>query len=259
VTSQLLDQLPIGGVFFLLAGAFLLVYEIGFRVGRWYQRRTPGEQEGPTGALVGSILALLAFLLAVTMGMASDRFDTRRGLVLEEANAIGTAYLRAGLLPEPARTEARTLLREYAPIRVATSDRAQLAANMQRSSEIQNQLWTQIESLAADGANSENFSLYVGSVNTLIDLGEARVIAGLTARVPETVIWLLIFFSALSMAMVGYSAGLTERRSTLSAAVLVVVLAAVLTLVLDIDRPRDGFLQVSQQPLLDVVQQMGAR
>jgi hypothetical protein len=260
MTIQVLDSLPIAGVFALLVGGFLLVYEIGFRIGRWYQKRTPGEQEGPTGALVGSILGLLAFLLAVTMGMAADRFDARRGLVLSEANAIGTTYLRAAFLPEPDLTEARTLLREYAPLRVTTTgEPARLAASLQRSAEIQNALWTQVEGLAADGANSETFSLYVDSLNELIDISEARVIAGLTARVPETILWLLIIFAGLSMAMVGYSAGLTERRSMLTAVALVVVLAAVLTLVVDIDRPRDGFLMVTQQPLLDVIRQMQAR
>lgn len=104
--QQLLDGLPILGVFVLIVIVTLVVYEIGFRIGHWWQIRTPGEQDA-TGLLVGSILTLIAFLLAVTMGMAADRFDTRRGLVLEEANAIGTAYLRAGYLPEPTRTEIR--------------------------------------------------------------------------------------------------------------------------------------------------------
>ena len=78
VTTQFLDALPILGVFVAFALISLVCYEVGFRFGRWWQDREPGEQEGPTGLLVGSILALLAFLLAVTMGMASDRFDARR-------------------------------------------------------------------------------------------------------------------------------------------------------------------------------------
>ena len=76
---QLLDSLPPLLVFVAFALVAMLFYEAGFRLGRWWQDRTPGEQEGPTGMLVGSILALLAFLLAVTMGMAADRFDARRG------------------------------------------------------------------------------------------------------------------------------------------------------------------------------------
>ena len=99
MSSQLLDPLPILGVFALFAALGLAAYEGGFRIGRWWQARTPDEKEGPTGMIVGSVLALLAFLLAVTMGMAADRFDSRRALVLDEANSIGTTYLRAGFLP----------------------------------------------------------------------------------------------------------------------------------------------------------------
>src|SRR4029079_5318209 len=121
-TSQILDSLPILGVFVAFAIVSLLFYEGGFRLGRWYQERTPGEQEGPTGMLVGSILALLAFLLAVTMGMASDRFDARRSLVLAEGNTVRTGELRAGYLPEPVSSEARDLLRQYVPLRIVVTD-----------------------------------------------------------------------------------------------------------------------------------------
>ena len=106
-STQLLDSLPVVSILVLFVIVTLAFYEAGFRVGRWWQERTPGEQEGPTGMIVGSILALLAFLLAVTMGMASDRFDARRAIVLDEANAIGTTYLRAGYLPEPASSQIR--------------------------------------------------------------------------------------------------------------------------------------------------------
>ena len=149
-TFQLLDSLPIVGVFIAFAIISLLFYEGGFRLGRWWQEREPGEQEGPTGLLVGSILALLAFLLAVTMGMASDRFDARRGIVLDEANSIGTTYLRAGYLPEPASSQIRELLREYVPLRIVVTDAqsAKLAADIQRSQEILNQLWTISEGVA---------------------------------------------------------------------------------------------------------------
>ena len=233
----------------------LVVYEVGFRVGRWWQIRTPGEQEA-TGLLVGSILTLIAFMLAVTMGMAADRFDARRGLVLEESNAIGTTFLRAGYLPEPTRTEIRDRLREYAPLRIATGDRDQLAANIKRSVELQNEMWTISEELARTTDQGDLVSLYLDSLDQVIDVHESRVVAGVYARVPETILLLLLIGSALTLGMVGYSAGLTLRRGVLSAIVLAVTLAAVLALVVDIDRPRDGFLQVSQQPILDVIQQM---
>ncbi len=96
------------GVFLAFALLALLLHEGGFRLGHWWPKRTPEEKEGPTGMMVGSIFALMAFLLAITMGMASDRFDTRRGLVLAEANSIGTTYLRAGYLPEPASSQSQS-------------------------------------------------------------------------------------------------------------------------------------------------------
>src|SRR6188472_109571 len=119
---SLLDSLSIPAIAVLFAVVSLVCYEIGFRAGRWWQDREPGEQEGPTGVIVGGLLGLMAFLLAVTMGMASERFDARRGLVLEEANAIRAAYLQADYLPPPSGDELKGLLAEYVPLRVASND-----------------------------------------------------------------------------------------------------------------------------------------
>jgi len=200
----------------------------------------------------------MAFLLAVTMGMASDRFDTRRQLVLEEANAIGTVYLRAGYLPQPASDQTRELLREYTPLRIDTADGSQLATNFARSAQIQNELWAIVEPLARSTPDSQMLALSVSALNDMIDLGETRLTAIVYARVPETITWLLILGAALTLGMVGFHAGLHRHRSLISAVVLVVVLGAVITLVVDLDRPRRGFLQVGQQPLIDVEQQIGA-
>jgi hypothetical protein len=258
MTQQLLDPIPVVGVLLLFAAVALAVYEIGFRVGHWWQERTPDEKEGPTGMLVGSLLALMAFLLAVTMGMASDRFDTRRGLVLEEANAIGTTYLRADFLPDPQRDEVRELLRVYAPLRVNIADEEQLFAQFAVSEGIQARLWEITADLEATEGDRESFALFVASLNDTIDLHEARLTAIEYARVPETVLLLLILGSALTLGMVGYSAGLTRRRSPITAVVLVIVLGAVIMMIVDLDRPRRGFLQVGQQPMLDLIETIGS-
>jgi hypothetical protein len=255
-TSQLLDSLSIVGVFAAFALVTMACYEAGFRIGRWWQERTPGEQEGPTGMLVGSILALQAFLLAVTIGMASDRFDTRRAIVLNEANAIGTTYLRAGYLPEPASSEIRKLFREYVPLRITLTAAENLEADIARSTAIHAELWAIAEDIARTTQNGDLVALFIESLNETIDLHEARVTARFS-RVPETILLLLVGGSALSLGMVGYSAGLTKRRSLLSAVVLVIALGAVITIVVDLDRPREGLIQVSQQPLIDLQRQLG--
>lgn len=254
-SQQPLDQLPV----FLILAVYIfisfLAYEVGYRIGVWVQKREPGHQEGPTGMIVGSILALMAFLLAITMGMASDRFDTRRGLVLQEANAAGTTYLRAGYLSEPASSESRELLAEYVPLRVATSDPVRLAASIARSEEIHDELWAIAEEVART-EGSDVVALYIESLNEVIDLHTMRVVAGVYSRVPPTILWLLVAGVLLSLGLVGYSAGLDGRRSPVIALVLVVSLGAVLLLVIDLDRPQDGFITVSQQPLINLAEEL---
>ena len=134
------DWLPLWALFGATVALILLVVEAGFRVGRWRQRRAEHEREAPVGAIVAAGLGLLAFLLAFTFGMAASRFDTRRGLVLDEANAIGTTYLRAALLPEPHRTEIRTLLRDYVDLRLEAVQPGMSVPARERSEELQSRL-----------------------------------------------------------------------------------------------------------------------
>jgi hypothetical protein len=257
--QQLLDSLPIVGVFLAFAIVGLTASEFGYRLGHWWQSRTANENEGPTGMIVGSLLALMAFLLAITMGMASDRFDKRRSLVLDEANSVGTTYLRAGYLPEPASSQIRDLLREYVPLRIVeTADMADVRVRMARSVELHAQLWSIAEALARSTPESDVLALFIVSLNETIDLHETRVTVGVYGRVPETVLLLLLLGSMITLSMVGFYEGLSLRRNPFSAVVLILVLGAVITLVIDLDRSRDGFLKVNQQPLIDLQEQIGA-
>jgi hypothetical protein len=258
--QQFLDSIPVGGFFVAFVIVALIAFEGGYRHGRWWQKRTPDETEGPTAMIVGSLLALMAFLLAIAMGMASDRFDTRRGLVLAEANSIGTTYLRAGYLPEPASSEIQVLLREYVPLCIVPNqDPAELQRRIARLVEIHARLWSIAEELARAAPESDMLALFIESLNGTIDLSATRITVGVYARVPVTVVILLLLGSMLTLGMVGYNAGLTRRRSPLTAVVLIAVLGSVITLVVDLDRGRDGFLTVSQQPLIDLQEQIGAQ
>ena len=255
--QNFLDSLPIGIVLLGFAVIAGIVSELGYRLGHWWQKRTPDEKEGPTGMIVGSILGLMAFLLAVSTGMATDRFDQRRGLVLTEANSIGTTYLRAGYLPEPASSEIRDLLREYVPLRIVANDLKDVRKKMARSVELHAKLWSITEDLARNHPEmGDLLALFIEALNETIDLHETRVTAGIYARVPFTILFMLFFGSILTLGMVGYSAGLTRRRSLITAVMLVVILGAAITLVVDLDRPQSGFLKISQQPLLDLQEQV---
>jgi hypothetical protein len=136
------------------------------------------------------------------------------------------------------------------------SNTQDIQQNISQSQAILTKAWSISEEVARTTDQGDLVSLYLDSLNQTIDLNETRITAA-SARVPETVILLLIGGSVLSLAMVGYSAGLTKRRSMLTAVVLIIALGVVIMVVVDLDRPREGFIQVSQQPLIDLQNQIG--
>jgi hypothetical protein len=245
-----LDWLPLWALFGATVALILVVVEAGFRVGRWRQRRAEHEREAPVGAIVAAGLGLLAFLLAFTFGMAASRFDTRRGLVLDEANAIGTTYLRAALLPEPHRTKIRTLLREYVDLRLEAVQPGMTVPARERSEELQGRLWAQAVIVAEKPTPITG--LFIQSLNEVIDLHAKRVTLGLRNRIPLT-IWLALYSTAiLAMAGVGYYAGLASTTRSLATLALVVTFSGILCLIADLDRPQEGLLEVSQQAMVDL-------
>ena len=118
-------------------------------------------------------------------------------------------------------------------------------------------MWRIAAEVARSGHSPDLVSSFGESLTEIVALNESRIVSGLYARVPETILLILLAGSALALGMVGYSGGLSGRRSILSAVVLVVALGAVMTLVMDLDRPQEGFLRVSQQALLDVQSWIG--
>jgi hypothetical protein len=248
-----LDFLPIWAVYLVTVLLAVGAAELGFRLGRYWQRRTPEKEESVAGAMVGATLALLAFLLAFLISVATDRFDNRRRLVVEDASSIRTAYLRAGYIPEPYGTESRQLLREYVDLRLAAVEPGKFAQARARSEEIHNELWSRAELIADPG--SDPISLYIDAVNEIINVHTQRVVAA-TLRIPTTIWFVLYFGMMLSMLMVGFDNGLQGTRSIIVLVALVLVFSAVMLLMVDLDRPQEGFLTVSQQPMIDLQKQV---
>ena len=127
-----LDLLPLWAVFIVILLVVLLSVEFGYRLGKYRRRRREEEKEAPLGTMVGATLGLLAFILAFTFSLAASRFDNRRQLVLDEADAVGTTYLRAGMLPERGQ-QVRDLLREYVAARLDALQPGKLAEGIRRS------------------------------------------------------------------------------------------------------------------------------
>jgi hypothetical protein len=145
--NALIDALPLWGLFIAILGFVLISVECGYRLGKFRLSRREQDKEAPVGTMVGATLGLLAFILAFTFGLASSRFDNRRQLLLDEANALGTTHLRAGMLPEWGE-EVRRLLRDYIGHRLDAVRSGDVTEGIRRSENIQQQVWTEAETVA---------------------------------------------------------------------------------------------------------------
>lgn len=252
-----LDALPLWGLFMAIMLLVLLSIEGGYRLGKYRHSRSEREKETPVGAMVGATLGLLAFILAFTFGLAAARFDIRRQVVLDEANAIGTTYLRAGMLPER-REEIRALLRDYVDARLKAIWSGNVAEGIRQSENIQDQLWTHAVAVGEQNPNSIIVGLFVQSLNEVIDLHAKRVTAGLRSRIPGIIWAALLAVAALSLAAMGYHAGLAGTSRSLAILVVAFTFSAIIALIADLDRPQEGALKVSQQALIDLQHSMNA-
>ncbi len=256
--TEPLDVVPLW-CFFLAATAIgMLAVEAGYRFCSCRHVNAYDEKDGPVGAMVGSILGLLAIMLAFTFHLAATRFDARRHTVLAEANAIHTTYLRARLLPDPERSKIAELLRLYTEIRVQSVAESRIAEGIARSEELHAQLWSRAMAAAEQDRHSIMIGLFLQSLNEVINLHSERVFVGLRSRIPIS-IWLALFtLAVLGMASMGYQAGLSGTRRSPEMPILTLAFAGVLFLIVDLDRASEGSLRVSQQPMIDLVKTMGA-
>ncbi|MGD9635129.1 MAG: hypothetical protein AB7G28_01550 [Pirellulales bacterium] len=251
-----LDYLPLWMMFVATVGVVLVAVEIGYQLGRYRRTHAP-ETDAPVGAMVGATLGLLAFILAFTFGLAASRFDERRRTVLDEANAIGTTYLRAGTLDEPERTETRRLLREYVDLRLSAIEQGKIEPLLPESARLHNQLWSQAEA-AARKDRSDVTGLFLESLNQTIDLHATRLMVGLRSRIPLTIWGALYSVALLTMATMGYQEGLSGTRRSIASLAVVIIFSIVMLLIVDLDRPLEGQLRTSQQPLIDLQKSMAA-
>jgi len=253
-----LDVLPLWALLVATLVGILLAVEGGYRLGRSRGGRSEHEKEAPVGGMVAAELGLLAFLLAFTFGMAASRFEARRHVLLDETNAIGTAYLRAGLLPESHRVEVRRLLREYVDIRLAAVQEGSFEAGMRRSNELHARLWSEAVAVAEKDPRSVPTGLFLQAINEVIDLHAKRLMLALRNRIPPTVWTVLLAVAVLSFGVMGYHEGLTETSRSPAVLAIVLTFAAVIWLIADLDRPQQGLLRVSQQPMIELRNSMAA-
>ena len=257
-TKTWLEFIPLWGLFAATVLFVLATIEGGYWLAIFRKRTSDKGIDAPIGSVIGGILGLLGFLLAFTFGMAASRFDTRRELLLNEVNAIGTCYLRAGLVPDYERVETRKLLREYVHLRAEAAKQPQTLPHVLACSEaIHDELWSQALLVARKDSNSEMHALFVASLNEVIDFHTKRYVVS-QYRIPD-VVWLALYgVSMLSMAGVGYQFGWAGSRDFAISFCLALAFSIVMTLIADLDRVYEGTLQVSQQPMIDLDRKLEA-
>ncbi len=236
-------------IFILVAGAS----EFGNWIGR-RSRRAKGEA-ADVGTLAAAALGLLALLIAFSFSMALGRYDARRDLVLEEANAIGSAANFALMLPEPEQRPILGLLRDYATVRVSLGvpyDPAKLDRDIARSLYLQSRLWQRGVALTAATPQSLPAYRFVGSLNEMNNIHEKRLTA-LRNHVPVAVVLMLIGTAMVAMGFTGFNTGIVGPRRRPANVLMSLTVALLIMLVIDLDRPYRGLIEVSAQALVDAV------
>lgn len=251
---HLLDYFPVWAIYILTVGLGLLAVELGYRLGKYWKREHPEEHESHIGAMIGATLGLWAFLLAFLVGIATNRYDARRELVVSEANSIGTTYLRAGYLPEPYAAQSRALLREYAGERLKLVELDTHIAARQRSEEIHPLLWGMAQELATTRPPDPLMSAYITTMNETIDLHTSRIAALTVARLPFTIYMGIYLVAILGLLMLGFQSGISGTRDLIVTLVLILIFSGVMLVIIDMDRSWGGFIRVNQQPMIDLIE-----
>ena len=254
-----LDSVPILAVFVATTALVLFALEMGVRVGRRLSRRE-GARPEVSGAMVGASMGLLAFMLAFTFNGAAGRHDIRKNLVVEEATVIEKTWLRAGFLPEPSRADVRALLRDYVDLRLkAANAEIDMAQAIQRSNAMQDRMWGMAEEAGRKDPGSIMVGLYVEALNEVIEAQVRRVTVGVRNRVPPTIWGTLYLIMFIVMLMMGIQVAQGGTRHWGIELALALTFSTALFLIVDLDRPQEGLINVSQQAMVDLQIRLGAK
>ena len=253
------DQIPMSIVYVFIMAVLFLAAEFGFYIGKVRKNIiNAGGEDKQTGSIMGASLGLLAFLLAFSFNIVSNIHSERKSLVVDEANAISTLYLRTEMFElEQART-IRNLLKEYVDIRVylgtveITNDK--IAQGIDVSESMQMAIWDNVLEIIKFSDNPMKRTLVVAA-NEVIDIHTERVNAAFQ-RLPIVSLFLLLFIAILTLGLMGYQSGLNGIRVLLPRTALILSLATVMIVILDLDRPGGNLIEVSQKTMLDLQEQL---
>jgi hypothetical protein len=243
----------------LFVGMILLV-ELGRQLGRQRERKEEEAARAGLGAVEGAVFALLGLLIAFTFSGAASRFDARRDLIVKEANAIGTAWLRLDLLPPNAQPELRECFRRYLDARLAAyqklPDMEAARAELSKANVLQGQIWNKSLAACRESPSTLNAQL-IPALNEMFDIVTTRTMA---ARVhPPMLIFIMLAILALMSALLaGYAMAGGKTRSWIHIFGFALIMATTVYVILDLEFPRLGVIRVDSfdQVLVELRQGM---
>jgi hypothetical protein len=249
-----LSSLELGLLLFtVILGATGLGVFLGRRV-----RHLSESLKEPFGVLQGALLGVVGLLLAFGLSLAVSRYEDRRSSIVNEANAIGTTYLRAQTLPEPIRSRSLDLLVRYTRSAIRLSDEvpgsAEARAAAARELQIERRLWSLAGEALEAAPSASAPRLYVETLNEMIDGENART-AALSNRVPTAVLVLEVLGSALALGLLGAYMAIVGR-GVLAVSLASALVAFLLLVTADLDRPTRGMIRVPDTVLSNQLESM---
>lgn len=248
-------ELPSYFVAICLFACMLAAMFLGGAMGKPLQTKINEDGKSQANSVQGSLLGLLALLLGFTFSLSLGRFDQRSAEVVNEANAIGTAWLRSDLVGDARRDEVKALLQRYSAIRVeavtvSAADAAGRTAMVDAANGVFAQLWV----LAAAEAREVKNPVAMGFVSSLNDMTDALASrdAAINRHVPELVLILLFGTFILLGGVVGYSSGIARIRPGVPVYAMMMLIVILVFLIIDLDRPRRGLIEVDQSPMISL-------
>ncbi len=245
---SLLNDLDANYIVIILFFSMLIAVWIGFKLGC---KKTNSESKSPE--LLSSLLGLLALLLAFTFGMAGSRYENRKSNIIEEANAIGTAILRADIYPDSLKTAYKKDFETYLDSRItyftASRDESKINNSLKISAVVSANLWNRASFLAKDKNYFIQSNMMIPALNDMFDIA-SKTNTVYNSKVPESIVYLLLIFSIIICFYIGYNAGLDKKLGKKYILGFCFLTCIVIYVTLDLDRPRRGLINLSDEIVL---------
>jgi len=257
---NILDFWPLWSIYIFIIFLLFVSAELGFYVGKYRRAKSnyAGGEDKQTGSIMGASLGLLAFLLAFSFNITSNIHTERKALIIEEANAIGTLYLRSQLFDLEQSSELRDNIRDYVQVRINVMQQTSNEGIQQIIRESEDKLdrfWQLVTEIVKNPEIHAGKAQLINSANEVIDLHTERVNAALK-RLPIVSAFILIFIATLTLALMGYQSGLNGARVLIPRLALILSLSTVMIVIADLDRPGGDLVGLSQHAMMELHKQI---